>query len=151
MNNDSTWLYNDGGRFEAGFKGDAGDCVCRSIAIAAELPYKEVYEFLANGNATQRVTKRTKRTTAGKKTARSGIYVKRKWFKDYMESLGFKWKATMGIGTGCQVHAKANELPSGNIILALSKHYAAMIDGVIQDTHDCTRNGTRCVYGYWYK
>ncbi len=24
-----------------------------------------------------------------------------------------------------------------------------MIDGVVHDTYDCTRNGTRCVYGYW--
>ena len=35
--------YNDGGRAEAGYKGDTGDCVTRAIAIAAELPYKEVY------------------------------------------------------------------------------------------------------------
>jgi hypothetical protein len=24
-----------------------------------------------------------------------------------------------------------------------------VIDGVLHDTHDCTRGGTRCVYGYW--
>jgi hypothetical protein len=30
---------NDGGRDAAGFKGGAGDCVVRSIAIAANLPY----------------------------------------------------------------------------------------------------------------
>jgi hypothetical protein len=24
-----------------------------------------------------------------------------------------------------------------------------VIDGVIHDTHDCSRNGTRCVYGYY--
>ena len=24
-----------------------------------------------------------------------------------------------------------------------------MIDGVIHDTYDPTRGGTRCVYGYW--
>jgi hypothetical protein len=24
-----------------------------------------------------------------------------------------------------------------------------MIDGVIHDTHDCSRRGKRCVYGYW--
>jgi hypothetical protein len=29
---------NDGGRERAGFKGGAGDCVVRSIAIAANLP-----------------------------------------------------------------------------------------------------------------
>ena len=38
----------------AGFKGDADDCVCRAIAIAADLPYKTVYDRLAEGNASQR-------------------------------------------------------------------------------------------------
>ena len=57
----------------------------------------------------------------------------------------------MSIGSGCKVHLKADELPSGNIIVALSKHYCAVIDGVIHDTHDCSRNETRCVYGYWSK
>jgi hypothetical protein len=31
--------YDDGGRKAAGFKGRAGDCVTRAIAIAAQLPY----------------------------------------------------------------------------------------------------------------
>jgi len=31
--------YNDGGRKAAGFKGDTGDCVARSIAIASGLHY----------------------------------------------------------------------------------------------------------------
>ncbi len=29
------------------------------------------------------------------------------------------------------------------------RHYTAVIDGVINDTHDPSREGTRCVYGYW--
>jgi hypothetical protein len=74
-----------GGPGRAGFKGRAGDCVARSISIATGLPYNEVYAHLADGNATQRVTKRTKKSTAGKRTARSGIYIKRKWFKDMAE------------------------------------------------------------------
>lgn len=27
----------------------------------------------------------------------------------------------------------------------------AIADGVIQDTYDCSREGTRCVYGYYQK
>ena len=50
--------FNDGGRAKAGYKGRTGDCVTRAVAIAAELPYKQVYDRLADGNATQRVTKR---------------------------------------------------------------------------------------------
>ena len=51
------FVYNDGGREAAGYKGKAGDCVCRSIAIAAQLPYQQVYDRLAEGNAKQRKSK----------------------------------------------------------------------------------------------
>jgi hypothetical protein len=27
-------------------------------------------------------------------------------------------------------------------------HIVEQIDGVIHDTHDCSRGGTRCVYGF---
>ena len=35
------------------------------------------------------------------------------------------------------------------IVVSVSKHLTAVIDGVIHDTHDCSRSETRCVYGYW--
>ena len=67
-----------------------------------------------------------------------------------MENLaGWKWTPTMGIGTGCRVHLRPEELPGGRIIVSLSKHWCAVIDGVPHDTHDPSRGGTRCVYGYW--
>ena len=137
---------NDGGREAAGYKGSAGDCVCRAVAIAAQLPYSKVYEHLAEGNAKQR---RSKHRPKQARTARNGINTDRKWFKDYMNSLGAEWVPTMSIGSGCTVHARADELPSGRLVLSLSKHYAAFIDGVLQDTYDSSREGTRCVYGYW--
>ena len=37
---------NDGGRKAAGYKGKAGDCVVRSIAIATNLSYIKVYDDL---------------------------------------------------------------------------------------------------------
>jgi len=37
---------NDGGRAIAGFLGQAGDCVVRSIAIVTAKPYAEVYREL---------------------------------------------------------------------------------------------------------
>lgn len=140
--------YNDGGRKEAGYKGDAGDCVCRAVAIASGLPYKQVYEVLAEGNANQRVRNgKSKRP----RSARNGITTRRKWFKDYMKSIGFRWVPTMQIGSGCKVHLKEDELPKGNIICRVTRHYVAVIDGVIHDTYDPSRDETRCVYGYWIK
>ena len=146
----TSFKYNDGGRAEAGYKGTTGDCVTRAVAIAAALPYKKVYDRLAEGNATQRTTKNSSKSS-GKKTARNGIDTRRKWFKDYMKSLDFKWTPTMGIGTGCKVHLTANELPKGTLICSVSRHITTVVDGVINDTYDCSRDGTRCVYGYWTK
>lgn len=166
--------YNDGGRADAGYKGHAGDCVVRAVAIVTGKPYQEIYDALSEGSRTQRLTKRSRQ----KSSARNGVNTRRKWFKDYMRSLGFRWVPTMGIGTGCKVHLVEGELPAGKIIAAVSKHYTAVIDGVINDTHNPSERGTtiyppnyegkipdgakwlengngwayspdRCVYGYW--
>ena len=154
------YVYSDGGRAEAGFKGRAGDCVARSIAIVAGLPYLQVYDRLALGNATQRASKRTPKRG---RSASGGINVRRKWFRDYMVELGFTWVPIMAIGAGCTVHLAEGELPNGRLVVSLSKHYCAVIDGVIYDTCDprrddswliepggkITKIGGRCVYGYW--
>jgi len=139
-------VINDGGRAAAGFKGTAGDCVARAIAIVSGRPYAEVYARLASGTGTQRASKRTKRRSA---SARNGINTKRKWFDDYMRELGFVWTPTMQIGQGCKVHLRADELPAGKLIVSVSKHFTAVIDGELHDTYDCSRDGTRCVYGYY--
>jgi hypothetical protein len=57
----------------------------------------------------------------------------------------------MKVGTGCQVHLRPNELPEGILIVKVSKHLTAIVDEVIQDTHDPSRRGNRCVYGYYIK
>lgn len=142
------WIYNDGGRKEAGYKGETGDCVARAIAIAAQLSYKEVYNDLAYGNAAQRKTRRSHKSS-GKRTASDGIQVQRQWYKDYMEYRGFVWVPTMQIGQGCKVHLRPDELPAGRLVVHVSKHSTAVIDGVIHDIYDPSRDGTRCVYGYW--
>lgn len=137
--------FDDGGRKQSGFSGSTGDCVVRAVAIATELNYRYVYDALSEGCRNQRQTKNSPRQSS----ARDGVCVKRKWFREYMASLGWKWTATMGIGTGCKVHLRENELPHGRIIAQVSRHFVAVIDGVIHDTHDPSRWGNRCVYGYW--
>jgi hypothetical protein len=141
------YQYNDGGRKAAGYKGKTGDCVTRAIAIAADLPYAEVYARLAKETGNQRAGKNGKRSAS----AANGINVNRKWYKDYMISLGFAWVPTMGIGTGCKVHLDANELPAGRLVVHVSKHSVCILDGVIHDTFNPDRGGSRCVYGYWIK
>ena len=141
--------FDDGGRLAAGYKGEARDCVCRAICITTGLPYQKVYDVLADHNAMQRMSRSTAGSKKRKRSASHGISTKRKWFKDYMKSLGFSWTPTMLVGQGCKVHLKSGELPMGKLVVCVSKHVCAVIDGVLYDTHDCSRGGTRCVYGYY--
>ena len=144
--------FNDGGRAAVGFKGVAGDCVVRSIAIAANLPYMQVYEDLRLANesyALLRNDRLAKRLNAKGSSPRNGNH--RNVFHDYIVGLGFLWVPTMKIGAGCQVHLRADELPKAILIVKVSKHLSAVLNGVIQDTHDPSRGGNRCVYGYYIK
>lgn len=146
------YQFNDGGRALAGFKGGAGDCVVRSIAIAAHLPYMQVYEDLRLANesyALLRNDRLAKRLHSKGSSPRNGNH--RNVFHDYIVNLGFIWVPTMQVGAGCQVHMRRNELPQGVLIVKVSKHLTAVINGVIQDTHDPSRGGNRCVYGYYLK
>ena len=143
---------NDGGREEAGFKGGAGDCVVRSIAIAANLPYMQVYEDLRLANeryAQRRNDRLAKRLNTKGPSPRNGNH--RNVFHDYIFGLGFEWVPTMKVGAGCQVHLRIDELPPGVLIVKVSKHLTAIVNGVIYDTHDPSRGGNRCVYGYYIK
>lgn len=158
MSTHMPFVWDDGGRKAAGFAGQAGDCVARSISIASGLPYAEVYSALCavNGNARSRYSK-----TAGRKSARNGVLVRSVGFKRYMASIGFTWTPTMGIGTGAKVHLTTGELPGGRLVVAVSKHYTAVIDGTIHDIYSPEREihcftpergnhiQRRCVYGYW--
>jgi hypothetical protein len=145
IENAMDWVYNDGGREDAGYRGHTGDCVVRSIAIATELPYQKVYDAINLMGKSERISKRKKK----KSNSRTGVY--KTTYDKYLKSLGWTWTPTMFIGSGCTVHMRKNELPNGRIIVRLSKHLAAVIDGVLHDTGDCTRSGTRCVYGYYSK
>ena len=137
------WIYDDGGRAAAGYTGRTGDCVARAIAIATQRSYQRVYDEInqaANGERTG-----TKRR--GTSSARLGVY--KRTTRAYLAALGWTWTPTMQIGAGCTVHLAASELPQGRIIVSVSKHLTAVLDGVIHDTHDPSRGGRRCVYGYW--
>lgn len=146
--------YNDGGRSETGYRGTAGDCVTRAIAIATGKPYQEVYDAL-NKIATSERTGSRKR---GKSSSRNGVY--RPTYEKYLKEIGWTWTPTMQVGQGCKVHLRDGELPMGRLIVAVSKHLTTVIDGVINDTHDpqrhtvviengVTRATGRCVYGYY--
>ena len=127
------YVYNDGGRSNY-FKGDANDCVVRAIAIATNRDYKEVY------NQVKKIIGYTPRNS-----------VKINDTKKVMKELGFKWESKMSIGSGCTTHLVESELPTDKVIVCKVSHHLTCIKyGVINDTFDCSRDGSRCVYGYWY-
>jgi hypothetical protein len=150
------FVHNDGGRAAAGYKGSTGDCAVRAIAIATGTPYQVAYDRINELAKRERRGKRKRKVS----NARTGVY--RPLMKKYMAELGWRWVPTMSIGSGCTVHARAEELPSGRIIVSARKHYAAIIDGVLHDIHDWTtptrwnvdsieRDVYPAVYGYWIK
>lgn len=128
-----SYVRDDGGRAAAGHRGKTGDCVIRAISIAAGLPYQKVYDDIhaLYGGATEGVP--------------------RKVYEPYIVSLGFRWVPTMEIGGGCKVHLRPEELPPGRLIVRVTRHLCAVIDGTIHDIYDPSRDGKRCVYGYFIK
>lgn len=138
-NTTDSFKYDDGGRSQAGFKGTTKDCVTRAIAIATGLPYRDVYDRL----------NQLARSDNKKSSARTGVH--RNHYDTLLKELGWTWVPTMRIGQGCKIHLNKSELPTGTLIVKVSKHVVAVRDGVIYDTYDCSRNGTRCVYGYYWE
>ena len=137
------FVFHDGGRAAAGYKGMTGDCVTRSIVIATGKTYQEVYDSLNQIAQAERTGKRKRQHSS----SRTGVF--RRTYQHYLESLGWRWTSTMSIGSGCRVHLRTSELPRGPLIVKVSRHLTAVIDGVLYDTHNCSRDGARCVYGYF--
>lgn len=118
------------------------DCVARAISIACEISYDHACLLIEQHAARER---------PGRKGFRSHPQrgVKKPTIRKILASLGWEWVPTMRIGSGCTVHLRAEELPQGRIIVLVSGHLVAVIDGQIHDIGDPTRRGTRCVYGYY--
>lgn len=126
-----TWVYDDGGRARAGYKfHEAGDCVSRAIAIATEMPYELVVDIV------------DKASHGRSGDSQSGVYEFAT--NGVLTSLGWKRITT-------NAHLNSDEFPPGRLILDVSSHLVALIDGVIHDTYDPSYYGSRRVYAYWTK
>tara|TARA_R110000868_G_scaffold10027_1_gene49215 strand:+ start:3569 stop:3961 length:393 start_codon:yes stop_codon:yes gene_type:complete len=125
--------HNDGGREAAGYKGTAGDCGARAMAIALQLDYRSVYKELSQANA----------DNGRSRSARSGIM--KDTYTEVLKRHGWIWmKAPQFEGR----KARCSDLPKGRVIAKQAKHFVAVIDGVVNDSWNCTE---RMVYGYWAK
>ncbi len=143
------FVYDDGGRTAAGYLGTTRDCVTRAIAVATGLPYQTVYDgLIARANHLPN-NSGFNRALGAISHPRTGV--PRKIYEGLLTDLGWTWTPTMQIGSGCTVHLRDGELPMGRLIVRCSHHLVAVIDGVIHDTRDPSRGGSRCVYGFYFK
>ena len=137
-------VYSSGGREKYYRVNEVKDCVTRAIVNATGKDYKEVYDLVNSYAARERKIRGKARSSA-----RNGV--KHNTVKQLLKDMGWIWVPTMFIGKGCQVHLDEKELPKGTLLVSVSKHLTCVKDGKLYDTYDCTRGGTRCVYGYFVK
>lgn len=125
------WVFNDGGRSAAGFKGQTRDCVTRAIAIAMKQRYILVY----NDISILRLTPIRRECTA-----RKGIHVEEPWFQKYMTDRGWSFVKVDGVNLEDFI------FPAGTVIAHVPRHYTVVIDNIINDTYDPRPAPLK---GYW--
>ena len=118
-----TFKKTNGGRKEAGYKGNAGDCVIRSIAIATGKPYKEVYDQLhiRQKSFCQKIGMK-------QRSIRRGVYPQ--VWQPYAESLGFKYL------DGSKKFTWDTLPKNKTLIIVVDRHLSCVINGVIHDSWD---------------
>lgn len=113
------FVYSTGGREKYYDAIKVGDCVTRAICNATGKDYKEVYDLVDSYASMER--------GSDKSTARNGV--SKDILHKVITGMGWTWVPTMFIGRGCQVHLNENELPSGILIISVSKHLTCVKDG----------------------
>lgn len=127
------FVYNDGGRQQAGFKGRAGDCGARALAIAFNMSYSTAYKLVAIANANMGYAK----------SARNGV--NKNVYHEMLTAMGWKWYPAPKFAGR---KAKCSDMPKGKVIARQAHHFVAVIDGIPHDTWD---SSNKMVYGYWAK
>jgi hypothetical protein len=83
------------------------------------------------------------RSRTGKKTARDGIY--KEDFSEVLKRHSWVWHSAPKFDGR---KARANDMPTGRVIVQMARHYAAVINGVVNDSWNSSE---KMVYGYWAK
>jgi hypothetical protein len=151
------WVKDDGGRSRSRVaragrrKNSTGDCVARAITIATGKDYDEVHDALTVHSVRQTYSApdnpyvKWKRRRGGVRVFDPDHGCDEEAFGSYLESLGWKFTSTKDQ----KVRLRADKLPRGRLIVDISRHLVAVIDGVIHDTFDCGKGGRKHVKGYW--
>ena len=143
------FIFNDGGRKEAGYKGSADDCAARAMSIALNIPYKTAYSELAKENKDHGKAKAKSARNRISKEIYSEVLKRHGWV--------WVWAPTFKVLEGYKNSegkvlfgrkAKCKDMPLGTVIARQAFYHVAVINGIPQDTWDCSE---KTVYGYWIK
>jgi len=148
--------FNDGGRAAAGFTGSSGDCVVRAIAIATGKSYREAHNALQNGLRHQIEIERRQgleygfaHQTKQKPTPLTGLTSK--VYGPYLKWLGWEYVHKPPKADGKPLRLQPRLMPKGRLIVQVSRHLVAVIDGVIHDTYYSALRGRRPIQGWYFR
>lgn len=134
------WKQTDGGRStDTKRRKHNNDCMVRALSTATELPYEQVYDELVEEGV----------FAPGRGGFLDRFIGQLKWADKNYHGFEFVWKSFPAKKGQSRMnpHSFADEFPKGRFILRMGRHYAAMIDGVMNDLVFAT--DMRCVYGAW--
>jgi hypothetical protein len=124
--------YNDGGRKASGHKGRRSDCVSRAIALALDLPYKEVWDYM---------TYMVKDGWSDGSTANGGV--PSKIYGEFLEDRGWKGKWFDGHD---RKPLRLFKPPYKNMIVKVKprntqgSHLVCIKDGKVLDSWNCLKS-----------
>lgn len=137
------YVYDDGGRAEAGYRGAAGDCGTRAWAIALGLDYETVRQELME---ITKAWQNTSNTKAAKRSRAKGPSVRNGTWKPVMDLMadahGWAWKSLKTIGSSETWHlneSTADVLGTDTFVARVSRHFCAVQYGIVRDSHDPRR------------
>lgn len=135
------WVRNDGGRAAAGYGSLYGDCITRSAAIAAELPFADVLALLHRAREPVDLPGLSSPRLYEIFSAAQRVL---------LTELGWRWVQVRPLPRGRRVYWREGDVPAGRLIVAVGRHFCAVVEGAIHDTHDASGGTGRLhVFGYW--
>lgn len=146
------WVFDDGGRRDAGYRGTAGDCVVRAICIGIGEDYGVLYKQLAQENrdywSALSARHQAKAPMRAAKYAKQAVATARHGIPDPV------WQALLTERGLERVHlpkgSRLTDLPIDRMVIAvLRRHLVAVDHGTIRDTFDSSYGYDRLAFSYW--
>lgn len=137
------WVKDDGGRAAAGYSSVYGDCMYRSLAIAAQMPFVRARALIVIAIERERL--------AAPRTPRMNLMMAAQ--PKVMEALG--WPKTVVRSKGMpRQWLQPEQLPLGRLVVLVGNgsHFLAVVDRAIHDSQDPVRNSQADklgVFSYW--